>query len=229
MSDQNLREKIRERIRKLKIKHLKKYYRKYFSVLPHNCDYNHQQKVHRNSTGEVLVDEDTLKPVTVGLCLYGVDDPSKWKGDFCYLPEHAEKCKLFHNSYNKDQIINKFEEELKNPQIRAEKYKDLHELYLLLEDVEEKIDIKKDLLDLAPLLKQEDLQIKLNESIKEINMEEYLKTFNIEDLRKFAQMAISIIDRKSKDFDLDFDLKSLEREVWDEEDEDHEDIFPEGL
>ena len=234
MSDHEFREKIRERIRKLKIKHLKKFYRKYFSVLPHNCQYNHQQKIYRDSNGKVLVDQDTLKPTTVGLCLYGVDDPTQWKGDLCYLPEHAERCSLFHNPYKKEQIFDKFEEELKNPQIRAEKYKDLNELYLLLEDSSENSstqispDIKKDLLEIVSLLDPADLRIKLEESAEKFNLEEYLKAFPIEDLRKVAQMAISLIDQKSKDADLNFDRRILEKEVWEDEDED-ENIFPDGL
>lgn len=244
---------IHERIRKLKLKYMKKYLRKYFSRIPHNCRYNHQQKQYKSLTNEVLVDFDTLKPITVGICLYGSEDPTQWKGDLCFLDETAQKCPLYQDRYTKKAITTKFEKELKDPQIRADKYKDLNELYHILEKINGKLPeeifevenlsdhIEIDSLNNLSIIELKKLKERIDSELKEkedssliknteFNFEDTFKLYSIDDLKKIAQMAVTIINQKSKEIDIPFDKKEFENKIWDEEEFDNEEeIEPDEL
>jgi len=236
------KEKIVQRIEKLKLKYLKKYYKKYFSRIPENCKYNHQQKQLRKTTGEVLIDPDTLKPITVGLCMMGCNKPDDWKGSFCMYKETAESCPFFTDKYSKTQIRSKFEEELRNRNIRAEKYKDLHELYLIIKPGEEDEDLfrvdnllseidslqNEELTDLREMIiaevKARDLEQKVTPNF---DFQSFFNIIETDDLRKLAQLIISSLEKRD---DSDIDQHLLNKDIWKTEDPAEEDsLFENGL
>ena len=119
--------KVRHKLKQCKYQHLKKIYTKNLSRHPVNCKYN---KVIRLPNRSIL-----------NICGFNFED--SYEMDICYKPEHAQDCNAFCVYKSKEELFLIFEEELRNDQIRATKYKDIDTLYWLcpelkLEDFPEK-------------------------------------------------------------------------------------------
>lgn len=89
---------------------------------PHNCKYHHDHKI--PNTEE-----------TIGLCMYGSDDPENWPGDVCDQDEIAQACPMFSCKTTKQQALKHEAGRLQNPVIVKENYPEIAALlWVLTED-----------------------------------------------------------------------------------------------
>lgn len=54
-------------------------------------------------------------PRTIGLCMYGQEDPENWEGNICEDDIDAQRCPLFRPIKTKAEILAEFEEQLRTP------------------------------------------------------------------------------------------------------------------
>lgn len=106
---------LRNKYKQLKYQHLKKIYHKNLNKIPSNCRYNKTIELPNRSK--------------LNICGFNLED--NFEVDLCYKPDHAKNCNAFCPKMNKEDIYLNFVEELKDDQIRAEKYKDINVLFWL--------------------------------------------------------------------------------------------------
>lgn len=104
--------KIKDKLKQLKYQYLKKIFEKYLIRNPENCKYNK----------EIYLSKQRLQ-----VCTFDLDNTKEL--DMCYKKEHSEYCNAFCLKYSKETLRDAFIKELKDPQTRATKYKDINVLY----------------------------------------------------------------------------------------------------
>jgi len=112
---------IFEKLKQLKYLHLKKMYDRFLSKKPENCKYN---KI------VILPNKNQIN-----ICVFHLEDIVNV--DLCYKIEHSKDCNAFCPIQNKEQLKERFIEELKDPQKRATYYKDINILYWLYPNLNE--------------------------------------------------------------------------------------------
>lgn len=124
--------KVRLKLKQVKYQHLKKLLDKNLSKYPQNCKYNKEV---------VLPNRQRLN-----ICSFNLEDNKEL--DLCYKNEHSRFCNAFCPIKTKESLKEEFDQELKIPQIRATKYKDVQMLFWLYPELElEEISFKYTLKD----------------------------------------------------------------------------------
>ena len=91
---------------------------------PHLCRFNHRQPLDDRKTvdGEPNSEYNRIttspwEPVsrTIGLCMYGQQDPEGWEGNICEDDIDAQRCPLFEPLKTKDEILEEFVEQVSTP------------------------------------------------------------------------------------------------------------------
>ncbi len=131
-------DEIEARIRFLLAEALEKKVAEASKRLPHLCTYNfrHNLDTRRQVDGEPnpnfnRITEQEGEPVvqTIGLCMYGAENPEDWRGDICEDPIDAQRCPYFQPSLYKERIWRDFHAMLQDhDRLRAE----MPEVYGLL-------------------------------------------------------------------------------------------------
>lgn len=116
---------VRKKLLELKQKHLRRKLHKHLQPLPENCKHN-QTHVGTNK------EEDGQEEV--GLCMLGHENIEEWPGNICEAPEKAEKCPFFNPKRSKEELIEEFKEEMKDPEVLAYEYPDIAALQWVLEN-----------------------------------------------------------------------------------------------
>lgn len=111
---------IRKKMRQVKHRYLVREYKDKLARKSTNCIYYYEH-------GET--DPETGRAVTVGLCLYGAQNPEEWPGDLC---GGAKGCPYFETEETKEEIKQRFEESLENEVTVAQHYKDIAALQWVL-------------------------------------------------------------------------------------------------
>ncbi len=113
---------IQDRIRQLLQEAFAKQLEDHQEKLPHRCVHNHRQPLdsRRTVNGEPNPNYNRISnkelPVlqTIGLCMYGAENPDDWKGTICEEPIDAQRCPLFESKVPKEILEQEFGEKLKD-------------------------------------------------------------------------------------------------------------------
>lgn len=115
--------KIAMRIRTLQLEHIRAEVKEKTRRAPHNCTYNHVHTI-PNTDGE-----------TIGLCMYGSEDPSLWPGDLCDTDEIAQACPYFSCKHDKKDLMMELAEQFRDPDFVREHHPGMASLlWVLTED-----------------------------------------------------------------------------------------------
>lgn len=114
-------DEIRDRIRYLLVYELDRRIEEASQRLPHRCKHNrlHHLDARKQVDGEAnfrynLI--DAKGPQTMGLCMYGAEDPEQWPGDICEDEIDAKRCgDWFEPIQTKDELLAEFIEQLQEP------------------------------------------------------------------------------------------------------------------
>jgi len=108
---------VRDRIREVFQEELNRRFQDAAARFPERCKYNHRQPLDVQKQG---VDggsnpmynriEGTTK--TIGLCLYGSEDPEVWGGTICEDQIDAERCPYFTPIVSQEQIVSQFKQDI---------------------------------------------------------------------------------------------------------------------
>lgn len=137
---------IEKRLRKLRERYARKYIEASQQRRYENCAYNHKHVpspipssparaaplvYHMAPSRQVtlvVLRED--KPIH--LCMYGSDDPSKWRGDICDSDDVAQSCKLFRPLVSVDQAKQEFLNLMADDEYVFNNYRDIATLQWVL-------------------------------------------------------------------------------------------------
>jgi hypothetical protein len=112
--------------------------------LPHLCTYNHRQpldlrrrvngdanpgynRITRDSDLEALAVAQTL-----GLCMYGAENPEQWPGNICEEPIDAQRCPLFVAKTTREALRKQFEEQIRDSEWVRVNMPEVHSLLWVL-------------------------------------------------------------------------------------------------
>lgn len=89
--------------------------------LPHRCVHNHRQALDSRKTveGEPNARYNRINITgdqTIGLCMLGAETPEDWNGTICEEPLDAQRCPYFTPLEDKEAVIRKFAEDVKDPE-----------------------------------------------------------------------------------------------------------------
>ncbi len=131
-------DEIEARIRLLLAEALERKVAEASKRLPCRCTYNYQHNLdtRRQVEGDpnpnfnrITANEGEPVAQTIGLCMYGAQNPEDWKGDICEDPIDAQRCPYFQPALYKEAIWRDFQTMLQDhDRLRAE----LPEVYGLL-------------------------------------------------------------------------------------------------
>ena len=115
-------DEIQDRIRQLLAEEFARRLEEASERLPHRCVHNHRQPLdnRRHIDGEPNPGYNRIAhhglPVvqTIGLCMYGSNNPEEWNGTICEEPIDAQRCPLFEPTLSKDDLNKEYEEHLKD-------------------------------------------------------------------------------------------------------------------
>jgi hypothetical protein len=91
--------------------------------LPARCCFNHRHPLDSRALHEGEPNETRNRvtsalgepvPQTIGLCMYGAQDPQTWPGDLCEDEIDAQRCPLFKPHQSKDEILAEFSRQLED-------------------------------------------------------------------------------------------------------------------
>lgn len=119
MKDQT---QIEERLRRLVREALNFHMASFYVKLPVKCRHNHRQPLDHRKTvygdknptyNRIAVgrdDEGKGLPVmqTLGLCMYGAENPDDWRGDICEDPVDAQRCSVYNPIVSKKVLYDAF-------------------------------------------------------------------------------------------------------------------------
>lgn len=132
---------IRNRIRELFQREIDRRFQEAAQRVPVRCRHNYRhpldvQKQGVDGTPNLTYNRigDTAK--TIGLCLYGSDDPENWGGDICEDVIDAERCPYFEPRELPEQIIEKFRRDMTSVDWIRQNLPDIYHLLWVLEHVE---------------------------------------------------------------------------------------------
>lgn len=109
---------IKEKIRQLKFEHLQRRIEKERTPAPENCVHNYK---HETEDGSVR------------LCMLGTDNPNEWGGRVCDSKQTAQECPFFEPRKSKEEVIEEFNEDIMDPEIVNNEYRDISALRWALE------------------------------------------------------------------------------------------------
>jgi len=114
---------IQDRIRFLLSRELDRRVEEATQRLPVRCKYNHRQPLdtRKHIQGEPNPDFNRITravhlPVyqTIGLCMYGCEDPAEWDAKICEDPIDAKRCEVFDPHTDKEAVLERFQAEVRD-------------------------------------------------------------------------------------------------------------------
>lgn len=119
MKDQT---QIEERLRRLVLEALGAHMARFDVKLPTKCRHNHRQPLDHRKTvygdsnpsyNRITSAKDVSGkglPVaqTIGLCMYGAENPDDWRGDICEDPIDAQRCNIYNPLVSKKVLYDAF-------------------------------------------------------------------------------------------------------------------------
>lgn len=118
------REEVEGRLRALLVEELDRRVTEARKRRPHLCQFNHRQPLDDRKTvdGEPNPEYNRITtspwepvPHTLGLCMFGQEDPEGWGGNICEDDIDAQRCPLFEPLRTKDEILEEFTQQLGAP------------------------------------------------------------------------------------------------------------------
>jgi hypothetical protein len=129
-------QEISVRVRELLVAELADRIKDATNKLPPNCKYNHRHPLDERRT----VDGDpnpTYNQITarktIGLCMYGSEDPTEWPGDICEDAVDAMRCPYFDPVKSEDAVVEEFQLLIKDPEWLAVNLPGIAELRWVLD------------------------------------------------------------------------------------------------
>jgi hypothetical protein len=114
--------------------------------LPHNCRFNYRHPLdeRRNVDGEANPDYNCILPAvknnrTIGLCMYGAENPTEWPGTICEDESDAVQCPWFDPLRTPDVVVREFQENIRDPAWLEENMPVVHTLRWVLDDTTEMV------------------------------------------------------------------------------------------
>lgn len=108
--------------------------------LPHLCKYNHRHSLdsRKEVAGRPNPDYNTIQggvanATTLGLCMFGSEDPETWSGDICEDPIDAVKCPFFTSRVSEDGLRSEFQANIDNPAWVSDNLPEVHGLLWVLD------------------------------------------------------------------------------------------------
>ncbi len=118
------REEVESRLRALLVEELDRRVEEARKRRPHLCRFNHQHLLDDRKTvdGESndrynQITVGLWEPVdrTIGLCMYGQEDPEEWGGNICEDDIDAQRCPMFEPIKTKETILEELSEQIGTP------------------------------------------------------------------------------------------------------------------
>ena len=113
-----LESEIKQRIRGLLVLELNRRVREASLRCPAKCSYNaaHPLDFRKTVNGESnpLYNHISIGDQTLGLCMYGSEDPKSWSGNICDEPIDAKRCLHFTPRVDKKALLIQFQTDLRN-------------------------------------------------------------------------------------------------------------------
>ena len=137
------REVIEERLRAILVDELNRRVVEAKRKRPHLCQHNYRHPLddRKMVEGEVILAYNRITSVpwepvshTLGLCMYGKENPEAWGGDICEDDIDAQRCPLFKPLKTKENILEEFVDQLATPGWLDEHMPGAAELVWVLED-----------------------------------------------------------------------------------------------
>lgn len=135
---------VKSRLRALVVQELDRRVAEAQKRKPHLCRYNYRHPLDDRKTvdGEpnehynhITVDSWVPTPHTLGLCMYGQEDPEDWKGNICEDDIDAQRCPMFEPLKTKEALWLEFSEQLYTPGWVDENLPAVAELLWVLEEI----------------------------------------------------------------------------------------------
>ena len=117
---------IKRKIKDLRYRSLQKIFKKKLSKRPENCKYNFRQRLKEGETIGLCMPVEVLKNANI--------QDEEWQGTICDSSEDAENCPRFELAQTKKELMQEFDAELNDFEIRNEKHKAIHVLLWVLEE-----------------------------------------------------------------------------------------------
>ncbi len=115
---------IKRKIKDLRYRYLQKKYKRLLACRPENCKFNFRQPLKGENT-------------TIGLCIPDnrkEKNEVEWQGTICDDPEDAKKCDRYVCKFTKKRIAKEFDQEITEPEVCSEKYRDIFMLQWTLQE-----------------------------------------------------------------------------------------------
>jgi len=136
-------EDIRSRVRELLGEELDRRTAEASERLPRRCvhNYRHPLDQRKQVSGEPnesynrITDNKGLPVLqTIGLCMVGSDNPEEWGGTICEEPLDAKRCPIFNPLKSKHELLQEFEEQLRDQDWVRVNLAEVHALLWVLEE-----------------------------------------------------------------------------------------------
>lgn len=114
MKDQT---QIEERLRRLVLEALSAHMAHFDVKLPTKCRHNHRQPLDHRKTvygdsnpsyNRITSGKGLPVAQTIGLCMYGAENPDDWKGNICEEPVDAQLCNIYNPVVSKKVLYDTF-------------------------------------------------------------------------------------------------------------------------
>jgi len=107
------------------------------SKLPTSCKYNHRHPLDERRTvdGDINPNYNQIVPAnrTIGLCMYGSEDPAEWSGSICEDVVDALRCPYFDPIKTEGDVVAEFQQLIKDPEWLRENHPGIYELRWVLD------------------------------------------------------------------------------------------------
>jgi hypothetical protein len=136
---------IRDRLRVLVGEELDRRVAQAAERLPRRCVHNHRHPLDQrkqvngepNDTYNRITSTRGLPVLqTIGLCMLGSEDPETWGGTICEEPLDAKRCPVFTPLKGKAELMQEFEEQLRDAEWVQANLPEVHALLWVLEEVQ---------------------------------------------------------------------------------------------
>lgn len=128
---------ISERVRDLLVAELRRRVQESTRKLPVRCKHNHRHPLDARRTvdGEPnsTYNQITDSKRTIGLCMYGAEDPTEWPGNICEDEIDAMRCPYFDPVKTEEEIVDEFQQSIKDPEWLQENLPGIYELRWVLD------------------------------------------------------------------------------------------------
>lgn len=132
-------ETIQDRVRHLTSEELDRRVQEATERLPARCKYNHRQPLdtrkHIEGAKNPAYNRISLPLLpSIGLCMYGSEDPLEWQSRICEDPIDAQRCEVFDSIHTKESVMETFQAQIKDPQWVREHMPEVAGLLFALSD-----------------------------------------------------------------------------------------------